>query len=69
MGRPKSEKTKLVRVPISVVNNMRQEFPSINSDGSRVATCFYYYKNVQGTVDKVGGFLYGNKVWKKTYKK
>ena len=69
MGRPKREPTVHVRVKRSLMNGLREEFPSISSDGDRVATCFYYYKNVQGTVDKVGGFLYGKKNWKKAYKK
>ena len=65
----KKEPTTHLRVSRNLLNGLRQEFPNISTDGDRIATCFYYYKNIQGTVDKVGGFLYGKKVWKKAYKK
>ena len=68
MGRPKGEKTTHIRIRKSLISGLRIQFPSIKSDDDRIATCFDYYKNVQGTIDNVGGFIYGNK-WKKTIKK
>ena len=68
MGRPEKEKTRHIRVRQSLLKGLRDEFPNISTDGDRVASMFYYYKNVQGTVDKVGGFLYGKKTWKKAFK-
>ena len=67
MGRPKQERTRHIRAKVSLLKNLRKEFPSINTDGDRVAFCFDYYKKVQGTIDNVGGFVYGN-MWKKAKK-
>ena len=69
MGRPRTEKTNHIRVKVSLLDNMRKEFPTISSDGDRVATIFDHYKKVQSTIDNVGGFLYGKQAWKKTFKK
>ena len=68
MGRPKREATIHIRVRKSLVTGLRNEFPNVGSDGDRVANCFDYYRKVQGTIDNVGGFIYG-KAWKKTVKK
>ena len=69
MGRPKKEKTVHIRVNKSLLNGLRTEFPNITTDSDRVASVYDYYKNIQTGIDKVGGFLYGKKTWKKAYKK
>ena len=69
MGRPKKESTIHIRVKKSLITGLRTEFPNITTDNDRVASIYDYYKNIQGGIDKVGGFLYGKKTWKKAYKK
>ena len=67
-GRPRKERTVHVRVRQSLINGLRHEFPNVSTDSDRVANCFDYYRKVQGTIDNVGGFIYG-KAWKKNVKK
>jgi len=68
MGRPRQERTVQVRLKKSLLSGLRNEFPNLGTDGDRVANCYDYYKKVQGTIDGVGGFIYG-KAWKKNVKK
>ena len=68
-GRPRTEKTRHIRLRESLIGNLRKEFPNVTSDGDRVAMVYDYYRNIQQGIDKVGGFLYGKKQWKKAYKK
>ena len=68
MGRPKKERTIHIRIKKSLVSGLRNEFPNVGSDNDRVANVFDYYRKVQGTIDGVGGFIYG-KAWKKNVKK
>jgi len=68
MGRPKQERTVQVRLKKSLLSGLRNEFPNLSTDGDRVANCYDYYRKVQGSIDRVGGFIYG-RAWKKNVKK
>lgn len=69
MGRPKKEKTRLVRVRVSLLDGLRSEFPNVSTDGDRVANVFDYYRKVQSGVNGLGSFIYGKRTWKKVTKK
>ena len=69
MGRPKKEPTRLVRVKLSVIGGLRNEFPNVSTDGDRVANVFDYYRKVQTGVNGIGSFIYGKRTWKKVTKK
>ena len=69
MGRPKKEPTRMVRVRVSLLNGLRNEFPNVGSDSDRIANTFDYYRKIQQGVNGLGSFIYGKNQWKKAIKK
>lgn len=65
LGRPKKEKTTLIRLPIRLINDIRIKLPNEKSDSARFTNVYdmsiIKYKE---SVDKMGKFVYG-KYWKK----
>jgi len=71
MVRPKlytfrKEKTKLVRIPVGLINEIRKKLPTLQTDSQRFATLYdtSLIKH-SDAIDKMGVFLYG-KFWKKS---
>ena len=61
----KSEKSKLVRIPISLLNEVRRKLPTLETDGQRFASIYdTSLIRHSDTIDKMGVFIYG-KYWKK----
>ena len=61
----KKEKTKLVRMPISLIDKVRKKLPTLQTDSQRFSTLYdtSLIKH-SDAIDKMGVFLYG-KFWKK----
>ena len=62
----KKEKTKLVRIPVSLIAEVRRKLPTLQSDSQRFSTLYdtSLIKH-SDAIDKMGVFLYG-KFWKKS---
>ena len=69
MARPRKESTRHIRVKVSLLDGLRNEFPNVGSDSDRVANAFDYYCKVQKGVNGLGSFIYGKQGWKKVIQK